>query len=49
MLNEQIKQQMKCLAMQVKLLLDKSLVAELLVLIFGQLDFLQRLLVFFQH
>jgi hypothetical protein len=40
MLDQQIKQQVESLAMEIKLLLDKRLATELLVLVFGQLYFL---------
>ena len=49
MLDQQIKQQVESLAMEIELLLDKRLATELLVLVFGQLDFFQCLFVFFEH
>jgi hypothetical protein len=49
MLDQQIKKQVESLAMEIELLLDKSLATELLVLVLGQLYFFQCLFVFFEH
>jgi hypothetical protein len=47
--DQQIKQQVESLAMEIELLLDKRVAAELLVLVFGELYFFQCLFIFFEH